>query len=71
MTTRRILVAAAITFVVCLSFALSPLTDSDTGWRNAIGNVVWTGMFISLPVSVVAGITAAVRGKQAGGATSR
>lgn len=71
MTARRIFVAAAITFVVCLGFAVSPLTDSDTGWRNAIGNVVWTGMFVSLPVAVVSGITAAVRGRQASGAASR
>lgn len=71
MTARRIFVAAAIIFIVCLGIALSPLTDSDTGWRNAIGDVVWTGMFVSLPVALVSGVTAAVRGRQANGSASR
>lgn len=71
MTARRIFVAAAIIFVVCLGIALSPLTDSDTGWRNAVGDVVWTGMFVSLPITIVSGVAATVRSRQASGAASR
>lgn len=64
MTARRIFATAAILFVVCLAIALSPLTDSDTGWRNAVGDVVWTGMFVALPVAIVSGVATAVRSRQ-------
>ncbi len=39
---------------VCLALAFSPVTDSETGWRDAVGDVVWTGMFLAF-AGIVAG----------------
>ena len=61
MAARRIFALSLFVFVICLAVAFSPLTDGDTGWKNTVGDVVWTGMFVSLPVAIVAGIAAVTR----------
>lgn len=53
---RQLLKVLAITLAVLLVFAFSPLTDSDTGWRNAVGDVVWTAMFVVFAGIVATGI---------------
>lgn len=60
MTRTRILRVLAVAMVALMAIAFSPLTDGDTGWRNTVGDVVWTGMFIVFGGLVALGIAVAV-----------
>ena len=58
MTADRIAKILSGTMALLVVIAFSPLTDGDTGWRAAVGDVVWTGMFLVFAalVAVVAAI---------------
>ena len=50
----------AVAMVLLMGVAFSPLTDGETGWRNSVGDVVWTGMFVVFALLVGLGIATAV-----------
>lgn len=54
MRPQLLLRLSTVTMAVCLALAFSPATDSDTGWRNTVGDVVWTLMFLAF-AGIVAG----------------
>ena len=57
---HQLLKMFAITMAILVVIALSPLTDSDTGWQNTVGDVVWTGMFVTFAGIVAAAAWSAV-----------
>lgn len=57
---KRAAQGLALLLVVLMAVAFSPLTDGDTGWRNTVGDVVWTGMFLVFAALVFLGLAALV-----------
>ena len=37
----KLLKSLAGTFIALLLIGFSPLVDSDTGWKNTLGGIVW------------------------------
>lgn len=56
----------AALLVVLALIAVSPLIDAESGWKNTLGDIVWTGMFLTVAALVVVGVAAIVRRKSAG-----
>lgn len=60
MRARRALRGSTIAMAVLLLVAFSPLTDDDSGWRNTVGDVVWTGMFLAFAGIIAAAVWVAL-----------
>ena len=52
--------------VILALVAVSPLVDAESGWKNTLGDIVWTGMFLTIAALAAVGVTAVVRHKTAG-----
>jgi hypothetical protein len=59
--------ATAVLFAGLVIVGFSPLVDSDSGWKNTLGDVIWTGIFVSaaalVALAIATGVTRARRGR--------
>jgi hypothetical protein len=54
--TARALRPLAGLLVALLIVAFSPLVNSDTGWKNTLGGIVWWAIIAVVAALVVAGV---------------
>ncbi len=66
MPNRNLLAGLAGLFVVLLIVGLSPLVEGDSGWKNTLGDVIWSGIFLTLAALVVLGVATVVRSRRRG-----
>ncbi|HVR33515.1 MAG TPA: hypothetical protein VMS74_12525 [Acidimicrobiia bacterium] len=66
MNLRSVLIGVGALFVVLVILAFTPLVDGGEGtWQNTVGDVVWTGIFVTFAAFIVLGIMWLVRRRRA------
>lgn len=54
--------ALAAVFVALVAIALSPVAEGREGtWQDVVGDIVWSGIFLTVGLIVVFGVVWAVR----------
>lgn len=61
MQLSTIVKSTATLFAALVIVAASPLVDADSGWKNTLGDFVWTGIFVAFAVLLLLAIAAVVR----------
>ncbi len=63
---RKWLIVLAVLLVVELAIAFSPLAEGQEGTtQDMVGDVVWSAIFVTVPLLVVVGIVSLVRRERA------
>jgi len=59
---RSLLIALGVLFVGLLIVGFSPLVEGESGWKNTLGDIIWTGIFLTALALVVVGVLATSSG---------
>jgi len=66
MTLRRSFFISAGLFVAALVIAFTPLAEGEEGtWQDMTGDIVWSAIFVLLPLTVILAVAVWMRGRRA------
>ena len=72
MTLRRSFFISAGLFIAAMVIAFTPLAEGEEGtWQDMTGDIVWSVIFVTLPLTVLLGIGMWLRGRRSGISPSR